>query len=442
MKTSDREFIRLYASALQTYLETAGEAGLEEAYELGRQALGRETSLLEMVTLHYEALNQALSRMSKIEDMQATARSSGKFLIESLTPYEMTISGYRETNAALQASEERYRELFENANDIVFTTDAEGRLTSINRAGERLTGYRRDEPPPVPVNVLALEYFEHAAKMFEQLMAGGTPITQEFEILAKDGHPLMVEVSARPILSEGKTVGVQGIARDITERKRAEQALHRLNETLEDRARHIAHELHDEASQILVSVHIAIDGLAHTLPPSGQQTVREVKELIEQIESELRRLSHELRPTILDDLGLVPALEFLSQGVSKRFKLPISVEGTTKGRLAPQLEVALYRITQEALNNMTRHSKATRGCIRMKHENNLILLTITDDGIGFDVPAVLGQKGRQGLGLIGMRERLIPLHGECIINSSPGKGTEVSVLVPSEGKDAYSHSSG
>ncbi len=442
MKANDLEFIELYASAFQSYLEKADEAGLEEAYELGRQALGNETSLLEMVTLHYNAVNQALSRMSQTEDIQGIAKLSGKFLIECLTPYEMTISGYRETNVALQASEERYRELFENANDIVFTTDAEGRLTSINRAGERLTGYRRDEPPPVPVNLLVLEYFEAAVKMFEQLLAGRTPPTQEFEILAKDGHPLTVEVSARPILKEGQTVGVQGIARDITERKRAEQALHRLNEALEERARHIAHELHDEASQILVSVHIAIDGLAHTLPPAGQQTIGEIKELIEQIESELRRLSHELRPTILDDLGLVPALEFLAQGVSKRFKIPISVEGSTNGRLSPQLEVALYRVAQEALNNMMRHSKAAHGFIQMKHENNLVLLTITDDGVGFDVPAVMQQKGRQGLGLIGMRERLIPLHGECIINSSPGKGTEVSVLVPSEGKDAYSHSSG
>ncbi len=442
MKANNLEFLELYASALQNYLEKTDEAGLEEAYELGRQALGSETSLLEMVALHYDAVNQALSRMSKTEDIQGIAKLSGKFLIESLTPYEMTISGYRETNAALQASEERYRELFENANDIVFTTDPEGRLTSINRAGERLTGYRRDEPPPVPVNLLVLEYFEPAIKMFEQLLAGRTPPTQEFEILAKDGHPLTVEVSARPILKEGQTVGVQGIARDITERKRAEQALHRLNEALEDRARHIAHELHDEASQILVSVHIAIDGLAHTLPPAGQQTIGEIKELIEQIESELRRLSHELRPTILDDLGLVPALEFLAQGVSKRFKIPISVEGSTNGRLSPQLEVALYRVAQEALNNMMRHSKAAHGFIQMKHENNHVLLTIADDGVGFDVPAVMRQKGRQGLGLIGMRERLIPLHGECIINSSPGKGTEVSVLVPSEGKDAYSHSSG
>ena len=442
MKTGQRELLTAYTAALQAYLEKTDEAALEEAYELGRRALRQETSLIEMVALHSDAFGEVLSRMPDIKDFSGLLKSSTKFLIEGLAPYEMTISGYRETNAALQTSEERYRELFENANDIVFTTDFEGRLTSINRAGERLTGYRRDEPPPIPVKVLALEYFERAARMFKELITVGGAETQEFEIITKDGHPLMVEVSARPILNDGKAVGVQGIARDISERKRAEKALHRLNETLEERARHIAHELHDEASQLLVSVHIAIDGLAQTLPPSDQHTVEEIKALIEQIESELRRLSHELRPTILDDLGLVPALEFLSQGVSRRFGIRITVEGDTSGRLPPQVEVALYRIVQEALNNITKHAEASHVSVRLQKEENKIRLTVTDDGVGFDMQSVLGQKGRSGLGLVGMRERLIPLRGECIINSSPGKGTEISVLVPSEGKDAYTYPAG
>lgn len=442
MKSSQRELMNQYESSLRGYLEHRDDVVLEEAYELGRRALRLEISLIEMVTLHCDAFDRSIAEMSDIKDNSGVLKASAKFLIETLTPYEMTISGYRETNAALQASEERYRELFENANDIVFTVDAEGRLTSINRAGERLTGYRRDEPPPIPLNLLAMEHFEKAARMFDQLMAGGDPLTHEFEVLSKDGHPLIVEVSARPILNGGKVIGIQGIARDVSERKRAEQALHRLNEALEERAKHIAHELHDEASQLLVSVHIAIDGMVSTLPPSAQQTIGEVKGLIERIETELRRLSHELRPTILDDLGLVPAVEFLTQGVSKRFGIEIAVEGDTSGRLSPQVEVALYRIVQEALNNITKHARASHVTIRLHKEENKVRLTIADDGAGFDVQSIMGQKGRSGLGLIGIRERLIPLRGECIINSSPGKGTEISVLVPSEGKDAYTYPSG
>lgn len=442
MKASQRELTRQYESALRTYLEKKDDVALEEAYELGRRALRLEMSLIEMVTLHCEAFNCSLPKLPEAGDTSGAMKASERFLIETLTPYEMTISGYRETNAALQASEERYRELFENANDIVFTADAEGRLTSINRAGERLTGYRRDEPPPIPVNLLAMEHIEEAARIFQHLMAGGDPLTRELEILTKDGHSLTIEVSARPILNGGKVVGIQGIARDVSERKRAEQALHRLNEALEERAKHIAHELHDEASQLLVSVHIAIDGMMNNLPPSGQQTIGEIKRLIERIETELRRLSHELRPTILDDLGLVPAVEFLTQGVSKRFGIPITVEGDTAGRISPQVEVALYRIIQEALSNINKHARAAHVSIRIQKEQNKIHLTITDDGSGFDVQSVLGQKGRSGLGLIGIRERLIPLRGECIINSSPGKGTEILVQVPAEGKDAYTYPSG
>lgn len=442
MKASQRELMRQYESALRTYLEKKDDMALEEAYELGRRALRLEISLIEIVTLHSDAFNFSLPKLPEAGDKSGAMKASERFLIETLTPYEMTISGYRETNAALQASEERYRELFENANDIVFTADAEGRLTSINRAGERLTGYRRDEPPPIPVNLLAMEHIEEAARMFQHLMAGGDPLTRELEILTKDGHSLTIEVSARPILNGGKVVGIQGIARDVSERKRAEQALHRLNEALEERAKHIAHELHDEASQLLVSVHIAIDGMMNNLPPSGQQTIGEIKRLIERIETELRRLSHELRPTILDDLGLVPAVEFLTQGVSKRFGIPITVEGDTAGRISPQVEVALYRIIQEALSNINKHARAAHVSIRIQKEQNKIHLTITDDGAGFDVQSVLGQKGRSGLGLIGIRERLIPLRGECIINSSPGKGTEILVQVPSEGKDAYTYPSG
>ena len=442
MKASQRELMDQYESALRGYLEKTDEALLEEAYELGRRALRLEISLIEMVTLHFDALNRALSQMADVGNFSEVLKVSAKFLIETLAPYEMTISGYRETNVALQASEERYRELFENANDIVFTVDAEGRLTSINRAGEKLTGYRRNEPPPSPVNLLPMDHIEDAARMFGHLKAGGDPLTHELEILTKEGHSLTVEVSARPILNGGEVIGIQGIARDVSERKRAEQALHRLNEALEERAKHIAHELHDEASQLLVSVHIAIDGMVKTLPQSGQQTIGEIKDLIEQIETELRRLSHELRPTILDDLGLLPAVEFLTQGISKRFGIPIAVEGDTSGRLPPQVEVALYRIVQEALNNITKHARAGHVTVQLQKEESKIHLTVTDDGAGFDIQSVLGQKGRSGLGLIGIRERLIPLRGECIIKSSPGKGTEISVLVPSEGKDAYTYPSG
>jgi len=152
-----------------------------------------------------------------------------------------------------------------------------------------------------------------------------------------------------------------------------------------------------------------------------------VKELLNQAEEQLRRLSHELRPTILDNLGLCPALEFLAQGVSRRTGLSIAVEGGTEGRLASSVETALYRLVQEALNNVTRHAQAKCVTVRLQRDARVIRCTIGDDGVGFDVTSVFARKREQGLGLIGMRERVNSVGGTLQIISAPGGGTTIAV---------------
>src|SRR5207249_5305737 len=137
-----------------------------------------------------------------------------------------------------------------------------------------------------------------------------------------------------------------------------------------------------------------------------------------EIEEQLRRLSHELRPTILDDLGLLPALEFLTKGVARRTGLDIGLECSLQGRLTPQVETALYRITQEALNNISKHAQAKRVWIQVR-ANGEITCSIRDDGIGFDVQAMFSQKGRTGLGLRGVRERLAAVNGHLRITTNP-----------------------
>jgi len=212
----------------------------------------------------------------------------------------------------------------------------------------------------------------------------------------------------------------------------ANSALHRLNETLEEEIKRIAHLLHDEAGQLLVAVHIAIDDVARELPPPAREQMGKVREFLSQMEGQLRRLSHELRPTILDDLGLLPALEFLAEGVSKRTGLSITVEGSKIGRFPPSVETVLYRIAQEAMNNVSRHAQATQVSIQLKQEVQAFHCSIRDNGIGFDVPSVLAKKGEKGLGLIGIRERLNPFNGALEINSNPGQGTELHVFIPLE----------
>jgi two-component system sensor histidine kinase UhpB len=171
----------------------------------------------------------------------------------------------------------------------------------------------------------------------------------------------------------------------------------------------IAYAVHDEAGQLLVAVHLALADVARELPRPQKEQVGCIEELLNQVEKQLRRYSHELRPTVLDDLGWIPAIRFLAEGVS-----------TVVGRLPGPMEIALYRIVQEALTNAAKHLKASRVRIRIGRKNRLFCCSIEDDGVGFDVRAVQSGGKRRGLGLIGMQERLNGIGGTPSIDSARG----------------------
>lgn len=196
----------------------------------------------------------------------------------------------------------------------------------------------------------------------------------------------------------------------------------------EEEARRIAHELHDQAGQLLASVHIALDNLGQQVPERAG-TLRELHAQLDRVEAQLRQLSRELRPTILDDLGLAAALDWLAQGVAERTGLAITVDAPI-GRLPSPVETALYRVIQEALINASRHARAASVRIEVREGDHHIRASVRDDGEGFDADATLARRGDRGLGLIGMRERVEALGGLLTIQSTPGKGTEVSVTIP------------
>jgi len=196
----------------------------------------------------------------------------------------------------------------------------------------------------------------------------------------------------------------------------------------EEEARRIAHGLHDEASQLLASVHIALDDLANRIPEHAA-TLRGVHELLDSVEAQLRRLSRELRPSILDDLGLGPALEWLARGMAERTGIAITVDAAVE-RLPVTVETALYRIAQEALTNAIRHARASRVQIEVRPSGPSVWLAVRDDGQGFDVDPTLARRGDRGLGLIGIRERVEVLGGQLIIESKKGTGTALWVTLP------------
>src|SRR5207248_1187775 len=152
---------------------------------------------------------------------------------------------------------------------------------------------------------------------------------------------------------------------------------------------------------------LAIAGVGRDASPSLQGRLRELGEILDKAETELRRLSHELRPIILDDLGLIPALQVLAEGISRRSGVIVEVDTCLKGRPSPNVETALYRIVQEALTNVVRHARASNVRIQLARDaKGALHCGIRDDGAGFDVVTLLSRKERGGLGLIGIRERL------------------------------------
>src|SRR5438309_7027853 len=216
-------------------------------------------------------------------------------------------------------------------------------------------------------------------------------------------------------------------------------ALRQLNETLEEEIKRIAYAVHDEAGQLLVAVHLALAEVTPELPEPQQVQVARIKELLNQVEKHLRRYSHELRPTILDDLGWTPAIRFLAEGISKRAALPIHIDASVSERLPGAIETTLYRVVQEALTNAVKHAKAGNVWIRAWRENLLLCCSIRDDGGGFDSCQAQAKAGRKGLGLIAMQERVTSIGGTLRIESRPGQGTELSIRLPLEGDHANSH---
>lgn len=210
----------------------------------------------------------------------------------------------------------------------------------------------------------------------------------------------------------------------------AVRALRQLNETLEEEIKRIAHAVHDEAGQLLVAVRLALADMERKSPKTQREHFKQIEELLDQVEGQLRRYSHDLRPTILDDLGWLPAIQVLAERVSKRANLSVSVKATFEGRLPGAVEIAIYRIVQEALTNATKHAKASRVSIQVRRSGRELSCAIRDNGVGFDLGAVESDRRRSGLGLIGMRERLSAIGGTLAIDSAPGRGTTLLIRLP------------
>jgi signal transduction histidine kinase len=210
----------------------------------------------------------------------------------------------------------------------------------------------------------------------------------------------------------------------------ANAALRHFNDTLEAEIKRIAHILHGETGQLLAAIHLEFDALALGAASGSDKGRQRMRELLTRVEAQMRHLTHEIRPTVLDDLGLLAAIEFLREGVESRSDLRVLVEGPVAERYPQSIETAVYRIVQEALNNVVKHAAASQVVVRLTTEGERLVCAIRDDGVGFDFARLATASGERGFGLPGMRERLLQVRGTLEVRSAPGQGTEITVSIP------------
>ena len=389
---------------------------------------------VEAVVTNYrdvtESRNAADSLMRAQEDLERRVEQRTAELSRSNESLHAEIAERRRTEDVLK----KFSRAIEQTDDSVFITNRDGMIEYVNSAFERLTGYGQTDAVGATPRLFSSGQHDGAFyRTMWQTLLDGRVFRAVFLNKARDGRLYYEDQTVTPIQDEsGRITHFVSTGRDITQRKRSEEALRRLNDRLEHEATRIAAALHDEASQFLTAAHITLADVSRELPPGARERLGSVRRNLDQVEEQLRRLAHELRPRILDDLGMVDALRFLAEGVSRRNGILVTVSASLQRRCPPAVETAVYRMVQEALTNLSKHAGASQGEVLLREDGNSLFCSVRDNGQGFDVSATLARRGDASLGLIGIQDRLEAVGGLFEIISTPGVGTELKARIPLE----------
>jgi PAS domain S-box-containing protein len=347
------------------------------------------------------------------------------------------VSARERLQRELRESEERYRFLVENSPDVIFSIDADGRYAFMSESIERVTGYRQTDVigrpfvefvPEDQLPVLQDLWLKHQQEPAVEAQV-------RIELLHADGRRVPFEVSSVGLARDGRFAGIQGVARDVSDREALERDLRRQAGELaagEERA-HLARELHDSVTQALFSMTLlsrSIEMLVDRDAETAKHKLSELRDLQREALAEMRALIFELRPGNLEQEGLITALRTHSAALQGRIGLPIVVTSDLTERLPIEIEEVMYRIAQEALHNVVKHAAAHQVRIEVGRSTGGARLRIVDDGKGFDPAAV--PPGH--LGLAGMRARAERVGGRVDVRSSMGGGTTIDALVPLEAR--------
>jgi signal transduction histidine kinase len=370
MNRRQTSLVQRYAPALRRYLIERSETALSRAYELGRLAVARSLGVLEIAAIHHYALHKVILRSLKPDRRDSALRLSEAFFLESLSPFEITHRGFREANLKLQ----QLIQVLEQRN-----VD----LRRINRELQREIRERRRT--------------EHALREsethFRQLL-------HQAEIMQENLRHL------------------------------SNQVLH----AQEEERKRISRELHDEVGQAMTAIHVNLAVLSRPGKATSEifgKKIADTQRLLQQTMESVHRFALELRPAMLDELGLLPALRSYALRFAERTGLRVRLRATPAAEsLNGEQKTVVYRVVQESLTNVAKHAQARRVSVLIRKFKSGIRMQIQDDGRSFRSVRQDSPDGKKHLGLLGMQERVRLANGNFYVEPKLGKGTTVHVEIP------------
>lgn len=366
--------------------------------------------------------------------------------------------------AKLDDATRRLGAIVESSSDAILSVTPDGFVTTWNGGAGRIFGYTATEIIGRSILTLIPTHL-HRDKAWLLATVRGTHDIQSYDAvrLTKDGRCIDVSVTLSPLKDAGgQFVGVSKVIRDISDRKKGEMLLRQAHEALEIRvqertaelsaANHslrilsnrlmqvqeeersrLARDLHDEVGQLLTALKIDLQHIQHgELGDSRFSSLTDSMQLVDRLMTQVRTLALDLRPSLLDDLGLVPALRWYVTRQAERngWSLSLSVEGVA-GRIPASIEVSCFRVVQEALTNIAKYAKARSLVLTLCQTEQDITLVIQDDGVGFDVMRARQRaQGGESIGLLSLEERVRLAGGSFVMSSVPGEGTRLDLSFP------------
>lgn len=366
---------------------------------------------------------------------------AGALILAVLVSQQRKIALQREAFARIAASEQKYRDLFTHAVEGIYQSTPDGRYLSVNPALARIYGYKSPEEMMESVTKIGQQLYVDPKRRedFARLLATHGEVKNfEYEARKKDGSIIWILGNARAVKDEkGNILYYEGTVQDITDKKRAEELMLELPrhilEAQESERKRIARELHDSVNQMLSAAKMRLHSAATALQLTGRDVpdhFEQARQLVQRTIEEVRRISHNLRPSELDDLGLIPALQSLCEEFRQHTMIRTTL--TQPAYLPPlpdDVSLTAYRVVQEALTNIEKYANATSVVVELSVNDSSLHIRVHDDGRGFN-PTGVKTTRRGGFGLMGMVERVALVGGHATVDSAQGRGTTVSVSIP------------